>query len=275
VTTTTTTSDALVLPIIHAGVMGESGAGKSYFIATGPKPMLVVHLDAYGKDQAYLDVGNVDQTRYAGEYQQPITLVMSRKTPGAVLVQLEYFHDNEPTQPQAFDQLWRRWPSLRQEVIEGRWRSVVLETFSTLDLYARYRRTHGPLAVDKPNILATDDVEQMLSRFNSLPCNLFMAAHIDKDMQTIDGKSMRVARGPGRLAKGFTEQFASEMYRVYGVDDGKGGITPQLQTRNDGTFNCATRIGAPNPCYPAYRELFVNYIAKQQAAQAAAQGVKS
>jgi hypothetical protein len=262
----------LVLPIIHVGIMGESCSGKSTFAATGPKPMLVVSLDAYGKDQAYLDTGLVDPKRYTGEFGQPITVVKSRKQQDATIVQIEYFHDDEPTQPKAFDRLFQRFPSLRQEVLEGYWRTVCLETFTSLDLFARYRRTHGSLACDKPNILATDDVEQMLSRFNSLPCNLFVGCHIDKDLEVIDGQAKRVPMGPGRLRKGFAALFASELYRTYTVpnSDVPGEMIYQLQTRPSAEFVCGTRIGAPSPCYPHYRELFVNWLAKQQAATAAA-----
>jgi hypothetical protein len=267
-----TPGNGVVLPIVHVGCMGESGTGKSSFGATFPKPMLVIHLDPYGKDQAYLDAGIVDPQRYQGEQGQPITRVTSRKFPDKTLVQVEYFHDDEPTTPKAFDLLFRRFPSLRQEVFEGHWRTVALETYTSLDLYARYRRTHGALAVDKPNILSTDDVEQMLSRFNALPCNLFVACHIDKDMETIDGKALRVPMGPGRLRKGFAALFASEMYHTYTVShpEQRGEVLYQLQTQNDGVFACATRIKAPNPCYPNYRELFVNWLAKQAQAQAAA-----
>lgn len=262
----------LVLPTIHVGCMGESCSGKSTFAATFPKPLLVVSLDPYGKDQAYLDTGVVDPTRYTGEVGQPITVVKSRKVPEATLMQIEYFHDDEPQQPKAFDMLWRRWPNLRQEVLDGVWKTVCLETFTALDLFARYRRTHGALACDKPNILATDDVEQMLSRFNGLPCNLFVGCHIDKDMEVIDGKAVRVPMGPGRLRKGFAALFASELYRTYAVDDPDhaGESIYQLQTKRSSEFWCGTRIGAPNPCFPAYRELFVNWIAKQNAAQAKA-----
>lgn len=260
----------LVFPIIHCGVMGESCSGKSSFAASFPKPLLVVQLDGYGKDQAYLDVGAVDPTRYAGEQGQPITCVKSRKVADTTIVQVEYYHDDEPMQPAAFDRLWRRFPSLRQEVLEGRWKTVCLETFTALDLFARYRRSHGALACDKPNILSTDDVEQMLSRFNALPCNLFIGCHIDKDMEVIEGQAKRVPMGPGRLKKGFAALFASEMYRTYTIADADkpGEMLYQLQTRPSAEFVCGTRIGAPNPCYPAYRELFVNWIAKQQAAAA-------
>src|SRR4029077_12846058 len=105
-------NNGVVLPIIHAGIMGESCPGKSSFIRTFPKRLWVASLDPYGKDQPYLDCGLVDPTRYVGEFGQPITLVKSRKNPDEIIIQIEYFHDDEPEEPKAFDQLWQRFPSM-------------------------------------------------------------------------------------------------------------------------------------------------------------------
>ena len=44
-------------PGLHALVYGDTGAGKSTFLASFPKPMLVLHFDGLGKEGPYLQYG--------------------------------------------------------------------------------------------------------------------------------------------------------------------------------------------------------------------------
>ena len=46
-----------VKPALHALVYGDTGAGKSTFLASFPKPMYVMHFDGLGKDGPYLQYG--------------------------------------------------------------------------------------------------------------------------------------------------------------------------------------------------------------------------
>src|SRR5579872_1605977 len=48
-------------PAIHCVVYGESGARKSSFVATFPKPMLVLGFDPYGKMTPYQRGGIVEK----------------------------------------------------------------------------------------------------------------------------------------------------------------------------------------------------------------------
>lgn len=256
-------------------VMGESGAGKSEFIATFPKPMLVIHTDPTGKAAPYVKRG-IPGDYSVGEFGQRVRAVMSRKNPEQVLVQLEFFHEAEPTQPSAFDMILARWLSLREEVVSGMWRTVALETFTTTELFARYRREFGGIsAPDRSNIYATSDMEMVLTRLGGLPCNVCVSCHIDAKPVSMNpdkvmtdkkgekflagGQLVATPQAPGRLQKGIPAMFASEMYRVFtGVSEG-GTIGRFLQTENDGKFACASRIGAPDGCEPDYKNLWENW----------------
>lgn len=260
---------ALVAPVLHVGLMGESGAGKSMCAATFPKPMLVLHADTYGKDEAYLERG-VRAGETTGISGHPVVWIASKTDPKKLLVQLEYYHDDEPTVPTAFAALLARVQSLRDEVREGKWKTVVLETFTSLDLYARYYRSYGPFKTDKPNIQATEDVEQMLSRLNGLRCNVVVNCHVDKDPVMVDGQSLKTPMAPGRLQKGFAANFTSELYRAYSTIDAAGARHYLLQTQPDGRFICVTRINAPDPCVPDYRMILSNWLLKHGAIPAPA-----
>ncbi len=255
--------------------MGESGAGKSEFLSGFPKPMLVVHTDPTGKAMPYVKRG-VPSDYTVGEYGQRVRQVMSRKQPDTVLIQLEFFHEAEPTQPSAFDMILGRWLSLRDEVEAGMWRTVVLETFTTTELYARYRREFSKMSdPEKSNIYATSDMEMLLSRLGGLHCNVCIACHIDSKPASMNpdrvvtdkkgnkfmagGQLVATPQAPGRLQKGIPAMFASEMYRVFTGVAEDGSVGRFLQTENDGKFACATRIGAPNGCEPAYQNLWTNW----------------
>lgn len=267
---------------LQIAIMAEYGAGKSYFAATFPKPMFVIHTDPLGKAAPYFDRG-IASDAGLGEYGQPVWQVHSRKKPDKLIIQCEFFHDDEPTQPEAFTQLFNRWASLRDEVREGVWRTVVLDTFTTLELFARYRRTYGALKSDAPNIYSTEDVEQMLSRLCGLSsvANIVINCHIDEKPASMDadrvmtdrkgnkfmtgGQLMATPKAPGRLQKGIGAMFASEMYHLYVTPPDKDGVTQRLlQTQPDGRYACATRIDAPDRIEnPTYAALWVNWTAKQ------------
>lgn len=255
--------------------MGESGAGKSEFLASFPKPMLVIHTDPSGKASPYIKRG-VPGDYTVGEFGQRVRAVMSRKNPDQTLIQLEFFHEAEPTQPSAFDMILARWPSLRDEVVAGMWRTVVLETFTTTELFARYRREYGGISnAERANIYSTSDMEMLLSRLGGLPCNVCIACHIDAKPASMNpdrvmtdkqgnkfmagGQLVATPQAPGRLQKGIPAMFASEMYRVFTGVGEDGSVGRFLQTQNDGKFACATRIDAPDGCEPSYTNLWANW----------------
>src|SRR3972149_2335621 len=78
-------------PPIHVAAYGESGAGKSTFARSFPKPMLVLHFDPHGKDPPYPAQGPVlDLVLEGGVWTRA---VMSTKHPDVPLIRLEYYHD--------------------------------------------------------------------------------------------------------------------------------------------------------------------------------------
>jgi len=265
---------------IQVVAMGESGSGKSEFFAGFPKPLLFLSTDPVGKAAPYWRRGIPGEWLEGAEGQR-VRQVMSRKDPTRLIIQGEFFLEPEPTQPVAFNSLLARWQSLREEVYAGHWRTVVLETFTSMELAARYRREFGRMGdPEKSNIFATSDAEMMLTRLGGLPCNVCVACHIDSKPASMNpdrvmtdkkgnkfmagGQLVATPQAPGRLQKGIAANFASELYRLYTATAEDGTIARFLQTENDGRFACATRIGAPNGCEASYNNLWSNWATEQQ-----------
>lgn len=260
-------SDEIILPRVHAAIMGESGAGKSRLASQFPKPMLVLQTDPIGNEQEYLERGELDPQEYTGEQEQPIMLVKSR-VDGRTIIQIEQYHDAIPEAPRAFTQLLSRSASIPADIAAGKWKTVVLDGYTFFDYLARKRRQYdrGFMPADgKVNVWSTADVEEFVfGRMAGWRCNVLLLCHIDEDKDEQHGTFIRNPKAPGKMRKGTSGAF-QELYRVYvdGVDEA-GRPKYRIQTQPDGRFNCKTRIAAPDNVEPSYKGLFLNYVAKQR-----------
>lgn len=278
--------DELLLPQIHAGVMGPPNSGKTHFAASAEKPMIVLAADPVSKMGAYFDRGVLDPKVYSGQYGQPIRLVRSLKNPDAVIIQIEGFYDEDAGNPNAMSAFLARLPQVAEEAKAGRWRSVVIDSWSQLEWIARARRTEGAFATsDSPFLAAMNDLEAILnSRLMNLQCNLIIVFHIEtKVVKDRKGNIVHDAKADmGGGVQTYTVQaigqrlknvgnVLGEFYRAVAPTDGSDKY--YLQTRQSPDFSvCCSRIKAPDPCANDFRALFGPWIEAQQVKRAMAAG---
>lgn len=257
----------LDLPWLHFAVMGKPGTGKSRLLASMPKPLLVLGTDPEGKMQPYFDLGDLDPKEYTGAQGQTIRLVKNKD--GATIVQVEFFHDDDPTfNKSAMTRFVGRVASLAQETKTGMWKSVAVDSWSGLEDCASYRRLIGPLAVKQGGAFAAhrgvakeDCASIFLHTLIHLKCNLGVAFHITTKMLEEGGEMTYNMKCIGDFAITVARNMA-ERYHSISLPDGE---TRQLHTRPDGRFELATLIGAPSPCDNSFGALFGPMIARKLA----------
>lgn len=265
----------LTLPDLQMMVLGPPNSGKSHLAASAEAPIIVLAADPASKLQTYFNRGLVDSEIYVGPQGQPTWLVRSVKT-GNVIIQVEGYYDEEETNPQAMNQLLARVPQIGAEVKQGRWRTVVIDSWTQVEWIARLRRSFGPFATsDSSYFAAMQDLENMVkARLMNLRCNLIIVFHIEtKVVKNRKGEIIRDARvdaGGGDMtysvqAIGSLKNIANvlgECYLAVAPIDGSDNYT--LQTRKDADFRTLeSRIKAPNPCINEWKELFGPWMERE------------
>lgn len=254
----------LDLPFIHVGIMGEPGSGKTHFAASFPTPMLVIATDPMTKMQPYFDRGVLDPVEYAGPFNQEIRLV--KDSAGNVTRQIEGFYDYDVMMlTSAMTGIGNRTASVVQEVREGKWATVVLDSWSGFEDAASYRRLAGPLKCTNTDgrahrNMAKEDCKQIfLMQLIRLKCNVVMTFHTTKFAQDQGGETQYNMKCIGDFASTVGQNLAERYHSVAQPD----GTTRVLYTRPDGRFKLATLIDAPSPSENTFGALWSNYIAKK------------
>jgi hypothetical protein len=257
-------------PFVHVVDYGPPGSGKSTFAATFPKPMVVIQFDPLGKEGPYLRRGVVSPD-LEGEFGQPIVMVKSRKDTERTLIQVEYYHDTEVDaegryRPIAYRQFLQRFPSLYQEVKDGEWATICVDTMTFMELAARklsqYELDKNSREPRRWFAASTDMLEEaVLCRLGGIRCNVVILAHVDSDKDEVAGRMVFNPSAPGRLRHrlggGYPEVYVSHLRR-----NEKTGLPEySLQTRADVRYNASSVfLGAPDPCEPMYKELWANWV---------------
>lgn len=241
-------------PPIHVMPYADSGAGKSTFAATFPKPMLVFMFDPRGKEWPYLRRGIVKEDGH----------VYSKKNPDQLLIQIERYLDDDFRHPDAYSRFMDRLSTFVEEY--GKWASVVLDSVTFAALAARmwHKYDLNKTAKDGRQWFggATDLIEELLmGRFAALPMNVVVCAHTEEEKDEVNGSFVRTPLVPGkRLNKAVLAAF-QEVYHLGVQRDEKGNVTHTLQTRSDQLWSASTQIQAPNGCEPDYAALWSNFDA--------------
>lgn len=254
-------------PPLHCIVYGDPGSRKSTFASTFPKPLLVKQFDANGKEFPYRkwgrnhSSGRASETEGVTEYGVRFLDIVA---PNGEWIRIEYFNDLSP-ESGAWEKI--EWDVRERAFFTHGWETVVLDSLTFLNLVAFY---HAKFVVN-PNskeprqwhAWATDALERMLLvQLQNFPTNLVVLAHIDHDKDEVLNTYVRQLSAPGRL-KTRNELCAgyAEFYRAYAVPDANwpDGMAFLLQTQKDANFNCASQIGAPNPCIQDYHALWENW----------------
>lgn len=274
-------------PFTKCLIFGAPGSGKTGFLASWPKPMLVFFWDAYGKDTPLLrepdrtpiDPAKVTQLQ---TYMIPtgganVEIIYRDVQRSDGLIRIEYYHDLDPQNPAAFARFRARLNLLYQEF--NTWQTVGNDSVTSMEFLARMNhKYHLNRQEDKafhsrdPRKWfggSTDDLEEVLKgTFKGLPMNVVVTAHVDQDRdETASGIMARNPSAPGRLRGGLSDSY-QELYHSYVIEQ-RNPATAEverhfvLQTQPDSTFNAATQIDAPSPCWSNYDALWVNYDAQR------------
>lgn len=268
-------------PPIHVLDYGDPGAGKTYFAATFPKPMIVFQFDPYGKDTPYLKRGIPQEIEY-DQLGTPIRRVLSKRT-GALLVQIEYYHDTlmawdakgqGATQsgiamghvdPECWNRFLRRMYGFGDEY--DAWATATFDSVTTMDIAARmfFQYKINPNAKDGRQWWgsSTEALEQILfTRVAGFPMNVVTIAHVDKEQDEVLGQRVRNPLAPGRL-RGSLGGAYSEFYHhfVQVEKDQNNRVIGErqylVQTRGSAQWNASTQIDAPDPSPATYEALWL------------------
>ena len=263
-------------PNIHMLLYGEPGSGKSTFLATFPKPMLVFGLDPYDKMAPYTRCGRVvkpddpDTVKFYDALGIQVKDVVDR-TSGELLVRIEHYVDADPTCPTAFDAFERRMVDFATEAPS--WATVGLDSLTFLMRASMVRaQKNKPMKMYEPGTdtrqwygLVKFDIESVLmSRTPWWDTNVGICCHTKEDKDEFAEGILRGIRAPGTLSKdgpaGFGETYRSFVAKEK-TKDGKGVERHfKLQTRSDMLwFANSVVCQAPDPCEANYEALWMNY----------------
>jgi hypothetical protein len=280
-------------PDQHFLIYGRSGAGKSRFLTTFPKPARIFMFDAHGKDTQYLRFGGKSYTELVdrdfspkqdGGCIVPCRYILNAK--GEIAMEILYFHDEEwvtgeqryytdgnwkvekgvgVPRPTAYPRFLNVMATFTNEA-SARWGTIGLDSTTSFALAARRwgQYTMNPFSKEPRQwfAFATDRLEEMLNgRWLSLRSNVVLLCHIDQDKDELHSEMVYNPAAPGRLAKadGLPSQYG-EFYRLHVLRDKESGsIERLLQTENDGRYNASSQIGAPDPSVPHYEALWANW----------------
>lgn len=188
-------------------------------------------------------------------------------TTGRVLVQLEFYRETRiraREELRAWERFQRRMNRIDDEV--GYWKTIVLDSVTFAELAARKLNQYkiNPRSREPRQWFAgsTDALEEMIMMtFSAIPVNVVVIAHISEKTTTVHGTEVFAPNAPGRLRGNLASAFP-EYYHAEVVEDEKKNRIFQLQTRRDGQFNCASQIGAPDPCTPEFKAVWAGWEAE-------------
>ncbi len=270
-TTTTTTAKATVKPprarpFIHVLDYGDFGAGKSTFLATFGKydetrPVKVYMFDPPGgKEFPYLKVGEPQPPAVDGfgiTYQDVLA------DNGSLAIRIMFCGESMLAGAEAYLRFEQEFDAMVQTAIEDGWKTVGLDTIDSFELAARKfeQYTLNPRSKDPRQWWggSTDKCEESLCmRFANLRLNVVVLTHVNREKISIHGHNIQgPSSGPGRMDKNLGTYYP-EIYHSYAIKH-EGQRLYQLQTMSDEQWAAETHIDAPDPCYPDYESLWVNW----------------
>jgi len=183
---------------------------------------------------------------------------------GELLIRVEYFHEYaaEPAQVSTWLTYLKRITNLQTGEYNN-WATLVVDSVTSMERTARvFGRKLNPKGDNRHwGGYRTDQLEQILSMsLVSLPINLVITCHQAEEKDELYGSFVRTMYAPARLGekKGLATVY-SEIYRLSISLDEKGDPIHLAQTKTDNLWAAACQIDAPNPCWPVYDELWVNF----------------
>ena len=248
----------LALPNVAIIVMGWPGAGKTYFLGTAPKPIVVQQFDPPDKSITYEDLGFIPGPVERAEYC--FYQNFFSKTTGKWLVRVEFFSEADPRNAKAVDHYMARMNSMEKDIQEWGVRTVGLDSITFLELAARYHNKYTFHPTNKSGESVQNEMihyaassrfveEFVMGRYPGLRnlCNVIVLAHIiDKayeegeDDVKMPGKMIAA---PGKLPGKITGAY-SEVYRLY--VDKSGAHRLQTADRHGNMYQCKSLRHVPD-----------------------------
>lgn len=254
-------------------IYGDSGAGKSTFAATFPKPALVLQTDPYAKGMPYRRKG------IQGESGQIITASGMEDKGGVInyddilhakteklMFRLERYNTEDihggTDYIYGFENILARFSLLRQEIKEGKWATVIFDSLTSLEF--EVRKLHQYKLNPESKSGAKQDARQWYGasaqaveelcygQLTWLPCNVVVLAHIKEDKDNIRDTLFWTPAAPGAQGRRLPGCFAE----AYVIKKIRGQEESILQTRSDADYMATSQIPAPNPCVPTYKAIW-------------------
>jgi hypothetical protein len=252
---------------IQTLVYGDTGAGKSTFAASFPFPRYVAMFDPKSKATPYRKRGRLAAQYASHDLETDVWDIHSKKKPEELATRIEFFIDADARQGKgvlyAAEKFDTRLNQVYQEVREGKWATVIIDSLSFLD-YALRMCSQYKL---NPTTKAGNDqhgqvhyghsaamLEQLVnSKLAHLDCNVVLLGHVKMKEDRIRGSLAWMPEAPGQQARKLPGAFG-EVYYMYVDKEGDH----LLQTEKGEEYFASSQIPAPNPCVPDYNELWVN-----------------
>lgn len=239
------------LSIEHLGILliGDPGSGKSQFIGTMPKPLLVFNFDGKAGAQTYRRAKNADQIEL-----------------------MNLFDDNDqPTSVLDLEDTINKLIMTSKRDVAFPWASIALDSLTSYGdaemkraVYSNAlsgtggKRVGGIVPVQLDYLLQMTRIKFILGKLLSLPCNIAVAAHeailVDKNGGVL-GVVAQVS-GKNTMAKNLPSMFG-EAYHTEQVHDPVTKMTTwQIRCRgSEGLSWCFSKLGLPDIIQPNFSEL--------------------
>lgn len=225
-------------------LLGDSGSGKTTFIASMPKPHIadfdgkVVSAAEYLRKNNPTQLADVDYENYSNVEVTATNKMMAvdkfnhalGKMRSTVPFPFETLALDSITtfSDESMKYLIKANPGVKRQVTVGA-QLPVLQDYQMARIWFK----------------------QIITAMLGLPCNVVMTAHIQTDKDELTGRIERTPMMAGKLSKELPIYFG-EVWRAYRDDKGQHWA----QTQSDSYFTCRSQIpGLPNPVKLDWNEI--------------------
>lgn len=250
---------------IQVLVYGDAGVGKSTFAATFPWPRYVAQFDPISKATPYRKRGTMGKQYVSDDLETDVWDIMSRKEPDKLSTRIEFFNDPDVRAGRdawyAAEKFDERLNMLYDEVREGKWATVIIDSMTSLEYAIRKCSQYKLNATtkagnDQHGMVHYGESAEMLeelvnSKLAHYTCNVVLLGHVRMTEDRIRGKLSWMPEAPGKQARKIPAAFG-EVYYMY-VDEAGERV---LQTEAGNEYFATSQIPAPSICVPNYNELW-------------------
>jgi hypothetical protein len=172
---------------------------------------------------------------------------------GKLLLRVGSYHDPVVERPAGMSRFTSFLPAFSQQVGEGQWGGIILDSTSSMNLSGRKWHQYQ-LNPDTSNQLqwyagATDLAEEILScQLPALPCHVIAVFHVAREKIEAEGSMHRQPFVPGRRlaeSKSVAACFP-ELWYLYSTTTVEGKKVRLLQTDTDERYIAGTCVGIPD-----------------------------